>query len=74
MADGEYDFPAPYWDVISDGARDLVERLLVVEPTQRMTAAEGLDHTWILNLAGASSPPCVCGRGGGTASILRRRG
>ena len=36
----EYEFPSPYWDDISDSAKDLIKKLLVVEPKERLTASE----------------------------------
>lgn len=43
---GRYDFPSPYWDNISPLAKDLVSRLLVVDPKKRVTAAQALMHGW----------------------------
>lgn len=34
---GDYSFPAPYWDNISDYAKDLVRRMLVVSPPPPLT-------------------------------------
>jgi len=44
---GEFDFPAPYWTDISDSAKDLVRRLLTVDPKGRITAEEVLQHPWV---------------------------
>ena len=44
---GRYSMPSPYWDNVSNEAKDLVQRLLVVEPSQRLTASEALKHPWI---------------------------
>jgi serine/threonine protein kinase len=44
---GKYDFPSPYWDHISDSAKDLIEHLLVVDPTKRYTVQQALNHPWI---------------------------
>ena len=52
---GQYDFPDPYWSEISDSAKDLVRKLLTVDPRQRYTAAQVLQHPWITG--GASSKP-----------------
>lgn len=35
---GEFDFPSPYWDDISDMAKDLIRKLLVVDPKSRLDA------------------------------------
>jgi len=44
---GQYDFPDPYWTDISAGAKDLVRRLLTVDPKKRLTAVQMADHPWI---------------------------
>ncbi|KAM9075892.1 serine/threonine-protein kinase DCLK3 [Megaptera novaeangliae] len=44
---GHFEFLAPYWDNISDAAKDLVSRLLVVDPKKRYTAHQVLQHPWI---------------------------
>jgi len=44
---GKFDFPAPYWTNISDAAKDLIGKLLQVDPKQRFTAAQALAHPWI---------------------------
>lgn len=44
---GQYDFPSPYWDCVSDQAKDFIGKLLVVEPNDRYTADDILKHPWI---------------------------
>ena len=44
---GRFDYPAPYWDHISDSALDLIDRMLIVDPDQRATIDECLEHQWI---------------------------
>ncbi|ORY96298.1 kinase-like domain-containing protein [Syncephalastrum racemosum] len=44
---GEYEYPSPYCDLISASARDLIDRLLTVDPTKRLTAEEALEHPWM---------------------------
>ncbi|XP_029445569.1 serine/threonine-protein kinase DCLK3 [Rhinatrema bivittatum] len=44
---GDFDFLSPYWDSISDAAKDLISRLLVVDPRERYTARQVLRHSWI---------------------------
>lgn len=43
----DFDFPSPYWDDISDMAKDLISQLLVVEPAQRMDGEGIMSHPWI---------------------------
>uniref|UniRef100_A0A8C6ZMH0 Protein kinase domain-containing protein n=1 Tax=Nothoprocta perdicaria TaxID=30464 RepID=A0A8C6ZMH0_NOTPE len=44
---GDYEFDPPYWDDISQAAKELVTRLMEVEQDQRITAAEAISHEWI---------------------------
>jgi len=44
---GEYEFPDPYWSEISFAAKDLVRKLLTVNPRRRLTAEGALRHPWI---------------------------
>jgi len=34
----DYEFPSPYWDDISDSAKDLIKKILVKEKDKRYTA------------------------------------
>lgn len=44
-------FPARHgWNNVSDYAKDFLRKLLVVDPTKRMSASEAMDHTWFLGL------------------------
>jgi calcium/calmodulin-dependent protein kinase I len=46
---GDYSFPRPYWDNISDPSKDLVRKLLTVNPDKRITAEQALAHPWIVS-------------------------
>ncbi|MBN3322592.1 PHKG1 kinase, partial [Atractosteus spatula] len=41
---GNYEFTSPEWDDRSDTVKDLISRLLVVDPEKRYTATEALAH------------------------------
>jgi calcium/calmodulin-dependent protein kinase I len=43
----QYEFFEDDWGNISEQARDLIQRLLVVDPDRRLTASEALKHPWI---------------------------
>lgn len=43
---GQYGFPAPYWDDVSDLAKDLISHMLQSNPQLRFTAEDVLDHPW----------------------------
>jgi len=45
----DYDYPAEYWDHISDDAIDFIDSLLVVDPAKRMTAKQALQHKWLVS-------------------------
>ncbi|TYZ68308.1 hypothetical protein PybrP1_012859 [[Pythium] brassicae (nom. inval.)] len=44
---GHFEFDAPYWDNVSAEAKDLIAKMLVVNPAARWSAAQLLEHTWI---------------------------
>lgn len=44
IMEGRYQFSSPEWDDRSDTVKDLISRLLVVEPTIRLTAEQALAH------------------------------
>lgn len=48
---GTYTFPAPYWTDISDEAKDLVSKLLTVDPMKRAKAIDVKSHPWITSHA-----------------------
>lgn len=43
-------FPSPEWDTVTPEAKDLINKMLTINPAKRITAAEALKHPWI----------CVC--------------
>jgi calcium/calmodulin-dependent protein kinase I len=45
---GEFDYPSPYWDSVSPEAIDLIDKLLVLDPGLRLTAAQLLEHPWLV--------------------------
>ncbi len=47
VAKGQYTFLSPWWDEISDSAKDLISHLLCVDPEKRFTIEEFLAHPWI---------------------------
>ncbi|KAI5694342.1 hypothetical protein M8J76_004772 [Diaphorina citri] len=44
---GEFEFDAPYWDDISDSAKDFIRHLMCVDPERRFTCKQALAHEWI---------------------------
>ncbi|KTG43906.1 hypothetical protein cypCar_00021087 [Cyprinus carpio] len=43
----DYEFDAPYWDDISDSAKDFISCLMEKDPTKRYTCEQSLRHPWI---------------------------
>ncbi|KAJ3589728.1 hypothetical protein NHX12_010571 [Muraenolepis orangiensis] len=44
---GQLEFPLPYWDHVSDTAKELIRSMLEVEAEQRYTALQVLEHPWV---------------------------
>ena len=44
---GSYEFHSPYWDDISDSARELIVQMIQVDQDKRFSAQEVLDHPWV---------------------------
>ncbi|CEQ40846.1 SPOSA6832_02504 [Sporobolomyces salmonicolor] len=52
ICSADYSFePEEYWQGVSETARDFINRCLVIDQTQRMTAAEALAHPWLVSAA-----------------------
>lgn len=46
---GRFDFPSPEWDSISMDAKKFICQLLQLNPGSRLTAAQALQHKWIMD-------------------------
>ncbi len=44
---GHYEFDSPYWDEISDSAKDFISHLMKVDHRQRYTCQQAIAHPWI---------------------------
>ncbi|OBS79646.1 hypothetical protein A6R68_22152, partial [Neotoma lepida] len=44
---GQVDFPPPYWDNVSDSAKELINMMLLVNVDQRFSALQVLEHPWV---------------------------
>ncbi|XP_076976943.1 ribosomal protein S6 kinase alpha-2 isoform X3 [Tamandua tetradactyla] len=49
IGSGKYALSGGNWDSISDAAKDVVSRMLHVDPQQRLTAVQVLTHPWVVN-------------------------
>ncbi|OON19489.1 hypothetical protein X801_04645, partial [Opisthorchis viverrini] len=43
----EYEFDSPYWDNISDSAKDFIRHLMEKDPKKRYSCMQALQHPWI---------------------------
>lgn len=55
---GEYEFMSPWWDNVSESAKDFIRRLLQISPKKRLSAHQCLQHPWVRekNSAAPSTP------------------
>jgi len=62
----DFSFDAPIWSKISEPAKDLIRKLLVVDPEQRLSGQAIIAHPWI-----SESPISIVEEvGGGFSSAL----
>lgn len=47
VVNGEFEFLSPWWDDISDSAKDLITHLLTVDPRERYDIHQFFQHPWI---------------------------
>ena len=55
---GLFEFNSPDWDEISYQAKELISWMLQVDPLQRYSAYEILQHPWIKNGGGGDKGDC----------------
>jgi len=44
---GAYDYPSPEWDTVTTEAKRLIDSMLNVNPSRRISAVDALKHPWI---------------------------
>ncbi|NWI35349.1 KCC4 kinase, partial [Picathartes gymnocephalus] len=47
----DYEFVSPWWDEVSLNAKDLVRKLIVLDPRKRLTVQQALEHPWVTGKA-----------------------
>ncbi|XP_074670777.1 ribosomal protein S6 kinase alpha-3 isoform X2 [Strix aluco] len=80
IGSGKFSLSGGYWNTVSDTAKDLVSKMLHVDPHQRLTAAQVLGHPWIVHcdqlpqyqLNRQDAPHLVKGAMAATYSALNR--
>ncbi|XP_063984494.1 serine/threonine-protein kinase GA29083 [Diachasmimorpha longicaudata] len=60
ILNGYYEFTPPYWDPISDSAKELISNMLQAQPELRFSAEDVLDHPWLVSFLGGEQ---ATGRG-----------
>lgn len=50
---GRFTFLQPWWDEISQDAKDLISKMLNIDPDQRITIEEIWQHPWVVNHSSA---------------------
>lgn len=53
---GHIDFESKPWPTISNGAKDLVKKMLTPDPKRRITAAQVLEHPWLKDGEASDKP------------------
>eukprot|EP00746_Dinoflagellata_sp_MGD_P080698 gnl/MRDRNA2_/MRDRNA2_32185_c0_seq2.p1 gnl/MRDRNA2_/MRDRNA2_32185_c0~~gnl/MRDRNA2_/MRDRNA2_32185_c0_seq2.p1 ORF type:complete len:591 (+),score=98.53 gnl/MRDRNA2_/MRDRNA2_32185_c0_seq2:97-1869(+) len=48
IQNARYEFDVPQWQSVSDSAKDLVRRLMEINPKERLTIDQALEHTWFM--------------------------
>ncbi|KAG5542869.1 hypothetical protein RHGRI_015833 [Rhododendron griersonianum] len=54
---GHIDFESAPWPSISTGAKDLIRKMLTMDPKKRMTAAQAIEDPWLKEGGAASDKP-----------------
>ncbi|CAL4122233.1 unnamed protein product, partial [Meganyctiphanes norvegica] len=56
IMEGKYSFTSPEWAAVSDSPKDLISKLLVVDPHQRYTVNQALEHNFFHQMARTPMP------------------
>ncbi|XP_052792506.1 calcium/calmodulin-dependent protein kinase type IV-like isoform X2 [Mya arenaria] len=48
---GNYEFDSPWWDNITENAKDFIRKLLIVDVKSRLSAVDALKHPWVIGSA-----------------------
>jgi len=51
---GEFDFPEPEWDAVSDAAKTVIQQMLMVDETKRLSAEQVVNDPWFKQAGGAA--------------------
>ena len=59
---GQFDFPAPEWSSVSQDAKDLIKKMLTIDPSLRPTIEEVMKNKWIAQYTEVPQTPLHTGR------------
>lgn len=59
---GQYDFPNPEWQNVSQAAKDLIKGMLSVEPEKRLTIDQVMRNPWVRLYTEVPQTPLHTGR------------
>ena len=51
----EFNFQDPVWDNVTESAKDFITKLLVVDPKNRLSAKEALNHEFLQSYSAEST-------------------
>jgi len=57
VKNGSYTLSGAEWKNISNEAKDLIKKMLIYDPNQRITAEAALNHPWIKKKVNEQSDP-----------------
>jgi len=44
---GLYTFPDEFWSDVSESAKDLIRKMMCIDPVKRLSIADALEHPWL---------------------------
>ncbi|XP_066909577.1 MAP kinase-activated protein kinase 2 [Halyomorpha halys] len=59
---GQFDFPKPEWNNVSKEAKDLIRKMLCVDPASRLNINEVMSNTWIAQYTEVPETPLCTGQ------------
>lgn len=48
ILNGKFSFPQKRWGSVSEQAKDLISKMLIYDPKERISAKKALNHSWFL--------------------------
>ena len=51
IQNGKYNLDGPIWEKVSNKAKDLLQKILTIDPRERYSATDSLQHPWIIAIS-----------------------